>query len=114
MRVLTCDAGLPGVILLRGALAFGYFATPARASASLLRGVQRVGVWRGAAAALNITGPITVEAWVKTTSTAQQRIQRFNSYGGGSVNGGVALLQDGFFTRKDGMCSRRHRCERIR
>ena len=59
------------------------------------------------AAGLNITGPITVEAWIKTTSTAQQGIvERFNSYGIGSVNGGYALRLEGgrlkFMTLKNG------------
>jgi hypothetical protein len=53
---------------------------------------------------LNITGSITVEAWIKTNSTAQQGIvERY----GGSNNGGYALRLSGgylqFFTLHDGI-----------
>jgi hypothetical protein len=52
---------------------------------------------------LNITGPITVEAWVKTYSTAQQGI--VERYGSGT-NGGYALRLTGgylqFFTLVNG------------
>lgn len=44
-------------------------------------------------ASLNITGPITVEAWVKTTSTNDQAIvERYATYpGAGVANGGYVL-----------------------
>jgi lysophospholipase L1-like esterase len=57
---------------------------------------------------LNITGSITVEAWIKTTSTAQQGIvERFNSYGVGSINGGFVvalsdLSEDGIHIKASG------------
>ena len=43
-----------------------------------------------------ISDALTVEAWIKTTSTATQGIvERYNSYGVGSVNGGYALRLEG-------------------
>jgi Concanavalin A-like lectin/glucanases superfamily/Ig-like domain from next to BRCA1 gene len=57
---------------------------------------------------LNITGAITVEAWIKTNSaTAQQGIvERYSTSGVGTTNGGYALrLSSGFlqfFTLKNG------------
>jgi len=57
---------------------------------------------------LNITGPITLEAWIKTNSgTAQQGIlERYRTLGVGTSDGGYGLrLSDGklmFFTAKNG------------
>lgn len=63
----------------------------------------------GLGVSLDITGPITVEAWVKTTATVRQGvIERFNSSAcTGTSDGGYALrlLQTGkvrFFTLKNG------------
>jgi hypothetical protein len=57
---------------------------------------------------LNITGAITVEAWIKTNSaTAQQSIiERYRTTGVGTINGGYALRLSGgylqFFTLRNG------------
>lgn len=56
-----------------------------------LGGGARVGVPSGAS--LNITGAVTVEAWIKTTTTADQAIvERYATYPGAGVsNGGYVL-----------------------
>ncbi|HEX8351330.1 MAG TPA: LamG domain-containing protein, partial [Pyrinomonadaceae bacterium] len=67
-----------------------FFQSPGARSLSL-GGGARVDVPSGAS--LNITGAVTVEAWVKTTTTADQAVvERYATYpGAGVVNGGYVL-----------------------
>jgi YD repeat-containing protein len=66
-----------------------YLTTPNKSLS--LGGGSRVDVPSGAS--LNITGAVTVEAWVKTTTTADQAVvERYATYpGAGVVNGGYVL-----------------------